>query len=121
MDVHAYTEQELMRRCIEFGRAHRQDLKRHDQNLYNAVLQDDLGRDKPRLGTGSIPWSTRLFAVFAYPNIIHFIGPAKPWKDQSGQFEPRFADSFARFIRTHFPDSKQVETGVEGSHQTVRK
>lgn len=110
MDVHAYTEQELMRRCIEFGRARRQDLKRHDQNLYNAVLQNDWAEISP-VWNWQYSWSTRLFAVFAYPNIIHFIGPAKPWKDQSGQFEPRFADSFARFIRTHFPDSKQVETG----------
>lgn len=103
MDVPAYNAQRLMPQCIAFGRAHRTVLKRHDQNLYNAVLQGNWGELSP-MWNWQFSWSARLFATLYSPNIIHFIGPAKPWKDREGQFEPRFARSFERFITAHFPD-----------------
>lgn len=103
MDVKAYTEQALMPRCIEFGRAYRDQLKRHDQNLYNAVLQNDWAELSP-MWNWQFSWTARLFATLYSPHILHFIGPVKPWKDPTGQFEPRFAHSFRRFCAQHFPD-----------------
>ena len=49
-------------------------------------------------------WAARLFSTLVSPHIIHFIGPAKPWKDVHAQFEPRFAQSYIRFAAEHFPD-----------------
>lgn len=41
--------------------------------------------------------------------------------DQAGQFEPRFARSFARFFKTHFPDTKQIKTGPQKLAQNSTK
>lgn len=103
MDVASYNEQRLMPKCVEFGRKHRDVLKRHDQNLYNAVLQGDWAELSP-MWNWQFSWSARLFSTLYSPNVLHFIGPAKPWKDKNGEFEPRFTHSFQRFISTHFPD-----------------
>lgn len=105
MDVKSYIAQGLMQRCVDFGRQHSSVLKRHDQNLYNAVLQGDWAELSP-MWNWQFSWSARLFATLYSPNVIHFIGPAKPWKDRLAQFEPRFARSYTRFIKMHFPDHK---------------
>ena len=102
MDVKAYNEQKLMQRCIDFGRARSAELTRHDQNLYNAVLQGDWAELSP-MWNWQFSWSARLFSTLVSPHLLHFIGPAKPWKDRDAQFEPRFHRSYARFIATHFP------------------
>ena len=105
MDVHAYREQQLMDRCIAFGRKHCETLKRHDQNLYNAVLLDDWAELSP-MWNWQFSKAARLFSTLVSPHVIHFIGPAKPWKDREGQFEPRFLASYQRFIKEHFPQHK---------------
>lgn len=105
MDVKSYLEQDLMTRCITFGRAHKSELKRHDQNLYNAVLQGDWAELSP-MWNWQFSRAARLFATLVSPHVLHFIGPEKPWKDREGQFEPRFLASYKRFIETHFPDHK---------------
>jgi lipopolysaccharide biosynthesis glycosyltransferase len=105
MDVKSYNDQDLMQRCINFGRARREELTRHDQNLYNAVLQGDWAELSP-MWNWQFSWSARLFATLVSPHVLHFIGPAKPWKDRDAQFEPRFHNSYARFIASHFPDHR---------------
>jgi lipopolysaccharide biosynthesis glycosyltransferase len=108
MDVRSYIDQDLMGQCVTFGRARRNELKRHDQNLYNAVLQGNWAELSP-MWNWQFSWSARLFSTLVSPHVLHFIGPAKPWKDRNAQFEPRFARSYARFMRQHFPDRKPVE------------
>lgn len=103
MDVKTYLEQDIMDRCITFGRKHRDVLKRHDQNLYNAVLLDDWAELSP-MWNWQFSKAARFFSTLVSPHIIHFIGPAKPWKDREGQFEPRFLASYKRFCAAHFPD-----------------
>ena len=105
MDVKGYLDQGLMTRCIDFGRAHRSALKRHDQNLYNAVLQDDWAELSP-MWNWQFSRAARLFSTLVSPHVLHFIGPEKPWKDREGQFEPRFLASYRRFIEMHFPGYK---------------
>lgn len=102
MDVQAYRAQQIMDRCIAFGRMHRDTLKRHDQNLYNAVLLDDWAELSP-MWNWQFSKAARLFSTLVSPHVIHFIGPAKPWKDHEGQFEPRFLASYIRFMTKHFP------------------
>lgn len=103
MDVKGYLEQGLMPRCIEFGRAHSHELKRHDQNLYNAVLQGNWAELSP-MWNWQFSRAARLFSTLVSPHVLHFIGPEKPWKDREGQFEPRFLSSYKHFIKSHFPD-----------------
>lgn len=101
MDVQNFRAQTLMTRCIDFGVAHRAVLKRHDQNLFNAVLLDDWAELSP-MWNWQFSKAARLFSTLYSPHVIHFIGPTKPWKDREGQFEPRFLASYKRFIDTHF-------------------
>lgn len=103
MDVRGYLDRDPMAQCIDFGRAHRAELKRHDQNLYNAVLQGNWAELSP-MWNWQFSRAARLFSTLVSPHVLHFIGPEKPWKDREGQFEPRFIASYRRFIETHFPD-----------------
>lgn len=103
MDVKRCVEIDLLDQCISFGRKHARVLKRHDQNLLNAVMNGSWAELSP-MWNWQFSWSARLFATLVSPHVIHFIGPAKPWKDTRAQFEPRFAQSYRRFAAVHFPE-----------------
>lgn len=99
MDVQKYIDFKLMEKCVEIGR---QETK-NDQNLYNSVLQGAWAELSP-MWNWQFTWASRFFATVESPHIVHFIGPAKPWKDRTGQFERRFISSFAAFTKRHFPE-----------------
>ncbi len=103
MDVKRCVAVDLLGRCLSFGREHANVLTRHDQNLLNAVMNGRWAELSP-MWNWQFSWAARLFSTLVSPHIIHFIGPAKPWKDVHAQFEPRFAQSYIRFAAEHFPD-----------------
>jgi lipopolysaccharide biosynthesis glycosyltransferase len=115
MDVPAYIEQRILMRCVELGRANAARMIRHDQNLYNSVLQGDWAELSP-VWNWQYTWSSRLIEPMADANILHFIGSKKPWNYQGGEFPPRFRKEYARFIAQHFPQHKPLpEEGVRAA------
>lgn len=102
MDVGQCTKTDLMGHCVAFGRAHASTLIRHDQNLLNAYFNGNWAELSP-MWNWQFSWAARFFATLYAPNIVHFIGPVKPWKDPLGELEPRFANSMRRFMHRHFP------------------
>lgn len=103
MDVERYNEQDLLTRCLTLGKANADVMIRHDQNLYNAVLQGDWAELSP-MWNWQFTWSSLLFAMQIEPHLVHFIGKTKPWKDSKGELSPRFATAMKTFADTHFPE-----------------
>lgn len=108
MDVTCHLVKGLLQRCVHFGCQHNAVRKRQDQSLCNAVLQGDWPEQSP-IRNWQFSGPTRIFAILNNPNVLRFVGLAKPRKDRTAQFEPRFTRSYARFIKTHFPDHKLEE------------
>ncbi|WP_406871059.1 glycosyltransferase family 8 protein [Thioclava sp. 'Guangxiensis'] len=103
MDVANYIASGLLEACLDLGRREAPRMIRHDQNLYNSVLQGNWAELSP-FWNWQYSWAARFFCDVQGPNVIHFIGNSKPWKDKDGQFPPRFRQHYSRFIRTHFPE-----------------
>lgn len=103
MDVKRYNAQNLLDRCLELGKTRADIMIRHDQNLYNAVLQGDWAELSP-MWNWQFTWSSQLFAMQIEPHLVHFIGKTKPWRDPRGELSPRFATAMRAFARLHFPD-----------------
>ena len=103
MNIAVCTESDLLGHCVRFGRTHAKDLTRHDQNLLNAYFNGNWAELSP-MWNWQFSWAARLFATLYSPNIVHFIGSVKPWKDPLGELEPRFANSMRRFSHRHFPE-----------------
>lgn len=108
MDVARYNAQGLLQRCVDLGRAHADQMIRHDQNLYNAVLQGAWAEISP-MWNWQFTWSSRLFASIYEPHVVHFIGSAKPWNDPLGQLSARYARDMRRFAERHFHDFQWPE------------
>ncbi|MFA3920104.1 glycosyltransferase family 8 protein [Ruegeria hyattellae] len=109
MDVARYNAQDLLNRCVALGKAKADVMIRHDQNLYNATLQGEWAELNPAWNW-QFTWSSRLFAMQQEPNLVHFIGGTKPWKDPKGELSPRFANSFRRFAARYFPDTDIIRS-----------
>lgn len=103
MDVKRYNEQDLLTKCLTLGKENAEVMIRHDQNLYNSVLQGDWAELSP-LWNWQFTWSSRMFAMQLEPHLVHFIGSTKPWKDPTGELSPRFATAMKAFAAAHFPD-----------------
>lgn len=103
MDVAAYNDQDILGRCVELGRANADRMIRHDQNLYNSVLQGDWAELSP-VWNWQYTWASRLTEAMADANVIHFIGNRKPWKHIQGEFPLRFRRHYRAFLSRHFPE-----------------
>lgn len=118
MDVARYNEQDILARCMELGRTHADRMIRHDQNLYNGVLQGDWAELSP-VWNWQYTWASRLLEGMADANLVHFIGSKKPWNHTGGELPLRFRRSYRRFLAQHFPDralpqEDGVRPGING-------
>lgn len=123
MDTAAYNAMDLLGRCVALGRREAARMIRHDQNLYNAVLQGDWAELSP-MWNWQYSWAARLFEATRSPHVVHFIGTLKPWADdREGQYSPRFARSFDDFVAMHFPQRarRPVSTGLLPDHPLMRR
>ena len=103
MDVAAYNAADLLGQCLQLGRRKADQMIRHDQNLYNAVLQGDWAELSP-VWNWQYTWASRFFEAMQDAHIVHFIGSRKPWKDPDAQLPPRFARAVAEFMAVHWPE-----------------
>ena len=103
IDAAEFNDADLLERCVSLGRANREVMIRHDQNLLNAALQGDWAEISPRWNW-QYTWASRLYEAMEDANIVHFIGPRKPWKDDNGEYPLRFRRAYRDFMAEHFPD-----------------
>jgi len=107
IDVAAYQSQNILERCITYGRDNNDKLRQHDQELLNCVLQGNWAELSP-IWNWQQPIRSAYFEVMVPVAITHFIGPRKPWNDAAGQLPPRFAIAFRAFLNRHFPDMNDI-------------
>lgn len=119
IDVPAYVEERLMDRCVDLGRRESAQMIRHDQNLYNAVLQGDWAELSP-VWNWQYTSKSRLHEAMADPHIVHFIGGAKPWNDPSGRLAPRFGRELRAFLDLYMPDRMPPPQGTPPGRQLGR-
>jgi hypothetical protein len=102
MDVEAYQAADLLGQCLRIGRREPSRMIRHDQNLYNVVLQGQWAELSPAWNW-QFTWASRFFEAMQGAHVVHFIGSRKPWKDPGGELPPRFAQAMAEFMAAHWP------------------
>lgn len=107
IDVDRWNATDVMQRCIDFGRTHRDQMIRHDQNLLNGTLRGDWAELSP-LWNWQYTRSTMLFEALETANVVHFIGPRKPWTHVGGALPLKFRNAYRRFIAQHYPDGPQI-------------
>lgn len=95
----------LFEKAMDLGRRVGTRLLRNDQTLLNAILQGDWTEISPTWNW-QFTWASRLFAPYADPHIVHFIGPKKPWNDSNANFPPGFARELDEFLVQHIPERR---------------
>jgi lipopolysaccharide biosynthesis glycosyltransferase len=119
IDVGRFVEAELLERCVAFGRKHREQMIRHDQNLLNGTLQGDWAELAPYWNWQD-PRSSMLVAAMEGAHVVHFIGPKQPWGHAGGRLPPRFRDAYRSFFSAHYPDLPPVPRDGLAPHQNRR-
>ncbi len=104
IDVERFNRTDVLGQCTAFGRANRERMIRHDQNLLNGVLRGDWAELNP-VWNWQYTWASRMTEAMVGANIVHFIGPRKPWKNEAGEFPLRFKRAYREFFATHFPEA----------------
>jgi hypothetical protein len=107
IDVDRFVAAGMLARCVAFGRAHRDRMIRHDQNLLNGTLHGDWAELSPTWNW-QYTRSSMLFEAMEGANVIHFIGPKKPWTHTGGAQPLRFREAYRDFFAQHFPEAPIV-------------
>ncbi|KJZ19348.1 glycosyltransferase family 8 protein [Loktanella sp. S4079] len=107
MDTAAYVEQEVLERCIAYGREHNDKLRQHDQELINCILHGDWAELSP-VWNWQQPIRSTYYEVMQPIMITHFIGPHKPWRDPQHLLPPRFAIALRAFLARHLPEHAEI-------------
>ena len=106
LDVEAYREQRVLERCLDFARAHPDDLLL-DQSLLNLVLRGDWAELAPAWNW-QYTRASMLFEGIEEVHIVHFIGPKKPWKHAGGRLPLRFRRAYRSFLAEHIPEAPAI-------------
>lgn len=85
-------------------------MRRNDQTLLNGVLKGDWAELSP-VWNWQYSQRAQLFEAMTSANILHFIGPTKPWNALPGRLPPRFGHELARFLDVYFPE-RRIEVPV---------
>jgi hypothetical protein len=116
IDVARWNDSDLMGRSIAFGRMHKPQMTRHDQNLLNGALQGDWAELSPAWNW-QYTRSTMLFEAMEDAHVVHFISPKKPWNHSGGRLPPRFRAACRAFLAAHYPERPQIAPDSEAMHQ----
>lgn len=111
MDVAAWREQEVLERCLAFAAGHPPERIGLDQDLLNAVLHGGWAELSP-VWNWQYTWASRLFEAMAGANVVHFIGPRKPWSHDGGELPLRFRRAYRAYFAEHFPDAPVGDDGL---------
>jgi hypothetical protein len=111
IDVERWNAAGLLDRCVEFGRAHRDRMIRHDQNLLNGTLQGDWAELSP-VWNWQYTRASMLFEAMEQAHVVHFIGPKKPWTHRGGGLPLKFRRGYREFFAQHFPEAPVGADGL---------
>ncbi len=112
IDTAGYNAAGVLERCVALGRANREKMIRHDQNLLNSTLRGDWAELSP-VWNWQYTWASRMFEAMVGAHIVHFIGPNKPWKHDAGEFPLKFRRAYRAFFAEHYPEAPQI--GPDGA------
>lgn len=111
IDVPRYEERDVLGRSVSLGRSHRAEMALSDQDLLNATLLEDWAELSPHWNW-QYTWASRLFEAMEDANILHFIGPRKPWKIDAGEHPLRFRRAYGAFMERYYPDHPIAAGGM---------
>lgn len=95
IDTAGWARDDLTARCRAFAGGRLAGLRRHDQSLLNGVLHGDWAELSP-LWNWQFTWASAHLTAMADPCLVHFIGPAKPWKAEAASVVPlRYRAAYA--------------------------
>ena len=110
IDVAGFNARGSSRAASRIGRENREVMIRHDQNLLNATLKGDWAELSPKWNW-QYTWASRLFEAMEDANVVHFIGPRKPWKDERGSSRCGSSGPTGRSWRRTSRTSRSGRTG----------
>lgn len=116
IDVARFNDADLLGRCTAFGRENREKMIRHDQNLLNGTLQGAWAELNP-VWNWQYTRSSLFFEAMEGANVVHFIGPKKPWTHTGGALPRRFRRAYRAFFAEHFPDAPPIGPDGRPPHE----
>jgi hypothetical protein len=119
IDTERFVARALLERCVDFARAHAGRLIGLDQELLNSVLHGDWAELHP-VWNWQYTRATMLFEAMEGANIVHFIGPKKPWRHASGALPLKFRRAYRAFLSEHFPQEPQIVRDGLHPHENRR-
>lgn len=103
IDIPLWQKHQVEERAIAYGASCNGRLRRHDQTLLNIVLHRDWTEMSP-VWNWQYSKAARLHEAVVGANVVHFIGPQKPWNAPHNALPARFAAAMTCFLREHFPE-----------------
>ncbi len=119
IDVPTFNGQEILAQCMEVGAAGGTKLAGHDQDMLNVALHGDWVELSP-VWNWQYTWASMLFEAMETANVVHFIGPRKPWTRSDGRLPLRFRSEYARFFAAHYPEVASLEAVCVPPHRNRR-
>lgn len=102
IDVQSWQRQKVLDDALTFGASNAGTMPRNDQTLLNVVLHKNWAELSP-VWNWQYSEKARLFEPMVGANILHFIGPRKPWTDTEGELPPMFLNALSDFLTRHMP------------------
>ncbi len=118
IDVERFNADRVLDRCLAFAGEHPPERIGLDQDLLNAVLHGDWSELGP-VWNWQYTWASRLTEAMVGANILHFIGPRKPWKHDGGELPLKFRRAYRDFFAVHFPDAPIGPDGTRPQRNRV--
>ena len=122
IDVQKFVSEDILGRCLTYGRKMKGKQRQHDQELINCVLHGNWTELSP-MWNWQQPLRSAYFEVYLPVRISHFIGPGKPWRDPDRIVPQRYVMAISAFIARNFPEIPQIEIpkSTDLSAANVRK
>lgn len=108
IDVAAYRTAEITRKALDLGAQKGHLLFSHDQSLLNVCLYRAWAELSP---VWNWQWYVKapFFEALAAPNIVHMIGPVKPWHVPGRAcMSVVYRKAYDSFLAAYFPDVQRV-------------
>ncbi len=103
IDTAEWEARGVLDRCLALGAKFPPEKIGLDQELINATLHGDFAELSP-VWNWQYTWATRLLEAMVGANVLHFIGPKKPWRHAGGELPLPLRRAYRAFLATHFPD-----------------
>ena len=106
IDVAAFEAQDILNRCLEFGRQNRDRMSQHDQQLLNCVLHGTW-YELDRTWNWQQIYRDGKQTVRNPVKFTHFIGNRKPWSDSKHLIPDQFKEAVRAFVSEYYPGSPE--------------